>query len=121
MAPKPRHYLSIAQKKMLLAEWDRNVAEGKQITLESMAAWATKEFKLSFTPDKSTMSRIRKNRSKIQTMNAANGRKKSLRLSCPALDAALAAWVTDMFVRRVAVSESAIVLKATKLLAGVNA
>lgn len=120
MAPKPRLYLYITRKWTLLEELNCSLAEGNDNTLEAMPKWAVDKFKLSYIPDKSTISRIRKNRSKINATSAAGDRKKALRLACPALDTALSDLIDDLYSGRMASFERAIEGKATESLAGVN-
>lgn len=68
-----------------------------EMTQTDLALWAQVEFALDRVPTQSSISSVLRNRNKPQSTSSMEAQKKTHTVSTPALDAAIARWLTQCF------------------------
>lgn len=100
-----RSVLTVAQKRDILAEYDRRLADKQPSTQEQLALWAKNRFKLSLPPNQATISRLLSQSSNLRSVPNANLGIQKRRISkAPELERQLHQWVCDQNAKHISVS-----------------
>lgn len=112
--------MTVAQKKELLAEYNRMQASGGDCSQKSLALWAQNKFRLDKPPAQATISRILKQADSIIAATVSNNARSRKKAENPELESALFSWIRDQNAKGSNVNGPAIRAYAEELFTGTN-
>ncbi len=112
MSSRKFSHLTPDQKSQIVVEFEKNATEEKSPSYQYIANWAAEKFKLNPVPNSFTIFRI------IRNKNISKRRGKKVKSE--KLEKALNSWVWEMYEKGIAVTDSLIQEKASRLLAAIN-